>query len=204
MNLVRHDLGFSGKKIRFPLKETCLKIYSLSINSAAPIDRVLAKHYPQFIEWEEELRRLFSLYTEAKRQQNVLDYDDLLLYWAEMINDDDLAKEIAGRFDHVLVDEYQDTNRLQSKILLRLKPKGRGLMVVGDDAQSIYSFRAATVRNILDFPNQFEPRATVITLEENYRSTQPILDASNAVISLAKTDSQKICELAVSRNKSHS
>lgn len=186
MNLVRHDLGFSGKKIRFPLKETCLKIYSLSINSAAPIDRVLAKHYPQFIEWEEELRRLFSLYTEAKRQQNVLDYDDLLLYWAEMINDDDLAKEIAGRFDHVLVDEYQDTNRLQSKILLRLKPKGRGLMVVGDDAQSIYSFRAATVRNILDFPNQFEPRATVITLEENYRSTQPILDASNAVISLAK------------------
>ena len=186
MNLVRHDLGFSGKKIRFPLKETCLKIYSLSVNSAASIDRVLAKDHPHFIEWKEELRTLFARYTEAKQKQNVLDYDDLLLYSAEMIKDKELATEIGGRFDHVLVDEYQDTNRLQSKILLRLKPTGRGLMVVGDDAQSIYSFRAATVRNILDFPDQFKPRATVITLEENYRSTRPILDASNAVISLAK------------------
>src|SRR4029453_15340834 len=91
-----------------------------------------------------------------------------------------------GRFDHVLVDEYQDTNRLQSKILGRVKPAGRGVTVVGDDAQSIYSFRAATVRNILDFPNQFEPPARIITLEQNYRSTQPILDACNSVIDFAK------------------
>jgi UvrD/REP helicase N-terminal domain len=135
---------------------------------------------------EEELRRLFQSYTAAKQRQNVLDYDDLLLYWAEMMRDDNLAAEIGGRFDLILVDEYQDTNRLQSNILLRLKPDGLGLMVVGDDAQSIYSFRAATVRNILDFPNQFRPAAAIVTLEQNYRSTQPILDACNQVIRFAK------------------
>ena len=92
----------------------------------------------------------------------------------------------ADRFDHVLVDEYQDTNRLQASILLALKPDGTGLTVVGDDAQSIYSFRAATVRNILDFPGHFTPRAEVVTLDRNYRSTQPILAAANAVIELAE------------------
>ena len=102
------------------------------------------------------------------------------------MKDKELATEIGGRFDHVLVDEYQDTNRLQAKILLRLKPDGRGVMVVGDDAQSIYSFRAATVRNILDFPRQFKPRARIVTLEQNYRSTQPILNAANLVMGFAK------------------
>ena len=97
-----------------------------------------------------------------------------------------LAEEIGAHFDQVLVDEYQDTNRLQSSILLALKPSGAGLTVVGDDAQSIYSFRAATVRNILDFPDQFAPRAEIITLDRNYRSTAPILAAANGVISLAK------------------
>src|SRR4029077_2513857 len=96
------------------------------------------------------------------------------------------AQDIGGRFDHVLVDEYQDTNRLQSSILLALKPGGRGLTVVGDDAQSIYSFRAATVRNILDFPGQFSPQAETVTLDRNYRSTQPILSAANGVIGLAR------------------
>ena len=103
-----------------------------------------------------------------------------------MMEEPALARQIAERFDHVLVDEYQDTNRLQASILLALKPERRGLTVVGDDAQSIYSFRAATVRNILDFPDQFAPPARVVTLEQNYRSTQPILDASNAVIGLAR------------------
>ena len=124
-------------------------------------------------------------YVEAKQRQNVLDYDDLLLYWAQMVSDPTLADDIGGRFDHVLVDEYQDTNRLQASILLALKPTGRGLTVVGDDAQSIYSFRAATVRNILDFPGQFSPPAEIVTLDRNYRSTQPILAAANAVIDLA-------------------
>ena len=101
---------------------------------------------------------------------SVLDYDDLLLYWAHMMGEPAIAAEIAGRFDHVLVDEYQDTNALQARVLLALRPHGSGLTVVGDDAQSIYSFRAATVRNILDFPAHFSPRAEVVTLEQNYRS----------------------------------
>src|SRR5687768_16332762 len=102
------------------------------------------------------------------------------------MGDDVLAREIGERWDHVLVDEYQDTNRLQSSILLAMKPEGRGLTVVGDDAQSIYSFRAATVRNILDFPAAFSPPAEIVTLDRNYRSTQPILQAANAVIHLAR------------------
>src|SRR5215510_2472466 len=186
MDLVRHDLGQSKKSSRFPKKDTCLSIYSFTINSGKSLEQVLADNFAWCAEWEKELRRLFQSYTAAKQRQNVLDYDDLLLYWAEMMRDDDLAAEIGGRFDHILVDEYQDTNRLQSKILLRLKPEGRGLMVVGDDAQSIYSFRAATVRNILDFPSQFRPTADIVTLEQNYRSTQPILDACNRVIRFAK------------------
>src|SRR5262249_58665433 len=124
-------------------------------------------------------------YTTSKQAQNVLDYDDLLLYWAHAVGEASLAREMGKRFDHVLVDEYQDTNRLQARILLGLKPDGRGLTVVGDDAQAIYSFRAATVRNILDFPGQFTPPARVVALERNYRSTQAILDACNAVIRLA-------------------
>jgi DNA helicase II / ATP-dependent DNA helicase PcrA len=175
MDLVRHELGYSTKKSRFPKKDTCLSIYSFAINSGKLIERVLAENFPWCLEWEKDLRRLFEAYAAAKQRQNVLDYDDLLLYWAEMMGNDDLAAEIGGRFDHILVDEYQDTNRLQSRILLRLKPEGHGLMVVGDDAQSIYSFRAATVRNILDFPHQFRPAAHIVTLEQNYRSTQPIL-----------------------------
>ena len=186
MDLVRHDLGQSRKASRFPKKDTCLSIYSFVINSGKSLEQVLAKNFPWCGEWEDDLRRLFQSYTVAKQRQNVLDYDDLLLYWAEMLRDADLAAEIGGRFDHILVDEYQDTNQLQSKILLSLKPEGRGLMVVGDDAQSIYSFRAATVRNILDFPKQFRPRADIITLEQNYRSTQPILHACNLVIRFAK------------------
>jgi DNA helicase II / ATP-dependent DNA helicase PcrA len=186
MDLVRHELGQSKKTSRFPKKDTCLSIYSFTINSGKPLEQVLAENFPWCAEWEEDLRHLFQSYTAAKQRQSVLDYDDLLLYWAEMMRDAGLAAEIGGRFDHILVDEYQDTNQLQAKILLSLKPKGRGLMVVGDDAQSIYSFRAATVRNILDFPKQFRPTADIITLEQNYRSTQPILDACNQVIRFAK------------------
>jgi len=186
MNLVRHDLKQSVKKSRFPKKDTCLAIYSFAVNSGKALEKVLAKQFPWCGEWEDDLRDLFAGYTEAKAKQNVVDYDDLLLFWAEMMADPDLAAEISDRFDHVLVDEYQDTNRLQAKILTRLKPDGQGVMVVGDDAQSIYSFRAATIRNILEFPTQFNPPAKVITLEKNYRSTQPILEACNAVIGFAK------------------
>ncbi|MCR4522969.1 ATP-dependent helicase [Bosea sp. 47.2.35] len=185
MNLVRHELGFSKTESRFPTKGTCLAIYSRCVNAELPIDDVLRLSYPWCATWAAELKELFAAYVEAKQSQNVLDYDDLLLYWAQAVTDPDIATDIGGRFDHVMVDEYQDTNRLQSSILLALKPDGRGLTVVGDDAQSIYSFRAATVRNILDFPAAFVPPAEVITLDQNYRSTSAILSAANAVIDLA-------------------
>ena len=186
MNLVRHDLGFSRTESRFPTKSTCLGIYSRCVNAETPIEQVLAASFPWCSGWAAELKELFAAYVETKQRQIVLDYDDLLLYWAQTMNDPDLAGDIGSRFDQVLVDEYQDTNRLQSSILLALKPGGHGLTVVGDDAQSIYSFRAATVRNILDFPGQFSPPASIITLDRNYRSTQAILAAANGVIDLAK------------------
>jgi DNA helicase-2/ATP-dependent DNA helicase PcrA len=185
MNLVRHDLGFSKTEKRFPAKGTCLAIYSRAVNGESTLDEVLGSYFPWCATWQDELRALFAHYVEGKQRQQVLDYDDLLLYWAHMMQEPAIAAEVAERFDHVLVDEYQDTNRLQATLLLALRPSGKGLTVVGDDAQSIYSFRAATVRNILDFPGHFSPRADIITLEQNYRSTQPILAAANAVIELA-------------------
>lgn len=185
LGLVRHELGFDTTKDRFPRKGTCLSIYSRVVNSQASLTEVLQQTYPWCSQWEAELKRLFGGYVEAKQSQNVLDYDDLLLFWSEMMSEPTLAAEVGSRFDHVLVDEYQDTNRLQASILLGLKPDGAGVTVVGDDAQSIYSFRGATVRNILDFPQQFSQPARLVTLERNYRSTQPILDASNAVIAEA-------------------
>jgi DNA helicase-2/ATP-dependent DNA helicase PcrA len=185
MNLVRHGLGCSTKAKRFPLKGTCLAIYSAAVNTQAELGAVLRASFPWCGEWAAELKQLFLGYVEAKQAQQVLDYDDLLLYWAQMVAEPALAAELGARFRHVLVDEYQDTNRLQAAILLALKPDGRGLTVVGDDAQSIYAFRGATVRNILDFPRHFTPAARRVTLERNYRSTQPILDAANGVIALA-------------------
>ena len=184
--LVRQKLGLCATEKRFPSKGTCMAIYSRTVNSEQPLADVLNGTFPWCANWEAELKQLFDQYVVAKQAQNVLDYDDLLLYWAQMVLEPALADELGQRFDHILVDEYQDTNRLQASILLALKPDGRGLTVVGDDAQSIYSFRAATVRNILDFPNHFDSPAHTATLERNYRSTQPILDASNAVIGLAK------------------
>ena len=186
LNLVRHELGFSKAEKRFPTKATCLAIYSRVVNAHLSLEDVLGSVFPWCATWHDELRRLFSSYVAAKQHQHVLDYDDLLLYWVEMMGEPSIAVDVASRFDHVLVDEYQDTNRLQASILLALKPNGTGLTVVGDDAQSIYSFRAATVRNILDFPDHFSPRAEIATLERNYRSTQPILAAANAIINRAE------------------
>jgi DNA helicase-2/ATP-dependent DNA helicase PcrA len=186
INLVRHERGLSKTESRFPAKGTCLSIYSRCVNAETELEEILGAFYPWCAGWAKELKELFAAYVEAKQKHNVLDYDDLLLYWAQMMSDPAIADDIGGRFDHVLVDEYQDTNRLQSSVLLALKPGGRGLTVVGDDAQSIYSFRAATVRNILDFPGQFSPKAEIVTLDRNYRSTQPILSAANGVIDLAR------------------
>ena len=191
INLVRHELGYSATDKRFPLKGTCLAIYSRIVNTEQPLQAVLADSFPWCAAWEAELRALFAAYVAAKQRQGVLDYDDLLAWWAAMLGEPAIAAELGARFVHVLVDEYQDTNRLQATILRALKPDGRGLTVVGDDAQAIYAFRGATVRNILEFPRQFEPPASVIALERNYRSTQPILDAANAVIGLAPEQFRK-------------
>jgi DNA helicase-2/ATP-dependent DNA helicase PcrA len=186
MNLVRHELGLSAKTKRFPLKGTCLAIYSAVVNTTQPLEVVLQASFPWCREWEAELKGLFLAYVQAKQAQQVLDYDDLLLYWAQMMEVPELARALGERFDHVLVDEYQDTNRLQAKILVALKPDGQGLTVVGDDAQAIYAFRGATVDNILAFPQHFSPPARQLTLERNYRSTAPILAAANTVMALAR------------------
>ena len=185
LDVARQTLGLAAKDRRFPRKDTCLAIYSHCVNTRFDLERTLTNVFPWCLEWHDKLKRLFARYVETKLAQQVLDFDDLLLYWHALMSNASLAADIGALFDHVLVDEYQDTNTLQAEILLALKPDGRGLCVVGDDAQSIYSFRAATVENILCFPAHFTPQADVIALEHNYRSTQPILDAANALIAEA-------------------
>jgi DNA helicase-2/ATP-dependent DNA helicase PcrA len=182
MDVVRHELKLTRTSRRFPKKDTCLAIYSRCVNAQKPLLDSLNETFPWCADWEQELRTLFRHYVEKKQEIQALDYDDLLLYWSHLVADAELAEEIGSWFDHVLVDEYQDTNLLQADILQAIKPDGDGVTVVGDDAQSIYSFRAAEVENILNFPDQFIPAARIVTLEENYRSIQPILDAANCVI----------------------
>jgi DNA helicase-2/ATP-dependent DNA helicase PcrA len=184
MDLVRTELGLARTDRRFPQKSTCLDIYCRCVDTRMRLEEVLQRHFPWVKEHADDLKRLFKGYVDAKGAQGVLDYDDLLLFWHAMLSDEPTAARIREHFDKVLVDEYQDTNVLQAEILKGLSPDGAGLTAVGDDAQAIYSFRAATVRNILDFPEHF-PGATVITLDRNYRSTQPILAAANRVIALS-------------------
>ena len=182
IDVVRHELDFSRTEKRFPRKDTCLAIYSHRVNTRGTLAETLAQVFPWCAEWEAGLNRLFRAYVERKLANQLLDYDDLLLYWHAMAADATLAQDMGSRFDHILVDEYQDTNALQAEILRALRPSGEGVTVVGDDAQSIYSFRAATVENILGFPAQYTPQASVVTLEQNYRSTQCVLDAANVLI----------------------
>jgi DNA helicase-2/ATP-dependent DNA helicase PcrA len=181
IHLIRHEMGLHEKEKRFPRKGTCLAIYSRCVNCGDDLKAVLERDFPWCDEWEEELRTLFKKYVVRKQDRNVLDYDDLLLYWKALLDVPGLADEIGGRFDHVLVDEYQDTNIVQARILLGMRKTCRNLMVVGDDAQSIYAFRGATVRNMLDFPTQL-PETTIVKLEQNYRSVLPILDTANRLI----------------------
>jgi DNA helicase II / ATP-dependent DNA helicase PcrA len=191
MDSIRQELGFDGKEQRFPRRDTCLAIYSHRVNTRKSLRESLDEQYPWCAQWEDELTQLYRGYVQRKQSYGILDYDDLLLYWHIMMGDAKLATHVSGHFDHVLVDEYQDTNALQAQILHALRPDGRGLTVVGDDAQAIYSFRAATVDNILNFPEQFEPRAEVITLAQNYRSTQQVLDGANALMADAPRQFRK-------------
>jgi len=191
MDVIRHELHLTRKSRRFPKKDTCLAIFSRCVNTQKPLLDSLNETFPWCADWEEDLRSLFRHYVERKQETQSLDYDDLLLYWSYLVADKELAQEIGSWFDHILVDEYQDTNLLQADILKALKPDGSGLTVVGDDAQSIYSFRAAEVENILTFPDQYIPTAKVISLEENYRSTQSILDTANCLIAESERQYKK-------------
>ncbi len=191
IDTLRERLGFAQKAQRFPRKDLCLAIYSHRINSQRPLQETLEMHFPWCSQWAEDLTQLFRAYVERKQQLSVLDFDDLLLFWHGMMQEPRFAQHVGQHFDHVLVDEYQDTNRLQAEILRALKPDGSGLFVVGDDAQAIYSFRAASVDNILEFPTQFQPAAEVVPLALNYRSMQPVLDASNALMAEAPRQFRK-------------
>ncbi len=191
LDSLRQQHGLADKEKRFPRKDTCLAIYSNRVNTQLSLEDAIARHHPWCSEWVEDLRKLFRAYVDTKQRLALLDYDDLLFYWHGMMGDPKLAKHLGGHFDHVLVDEYQDTNRLQAEILLGLKPDGAGLTVVGDDCQAIYSFRSAVVDNILSFPDRFTPRADVVTLGQNYRSTRPVLDVANALMSEAPRQFRK-------------
>ena len=158
---IRTELGLAAKDQRFPRKDTCLAIYSWRINTQKTLRQALEQQFTWCQDWEEDLRRLYRGYVERKQRYALLDYDDLLLYWQLMMAEPRLAQAVSANFDHVLVDEYQDTNKLQGDILFAMKPDGAGVTVVGDDAQSIYSFRAAAVENILRFPERFSPKAEV-------------------------------------------
>jgi DNA helicase-2/ATP-dependent DNA helicase PcrA len=191
LDSLRQDLGLAAKEQRFPRKETCLQIYSYRVNTQKSLKDTLEQHYPWCAQWEADLTRLYRAYVEQKQHSSLLDYDDLLLYWHAMMSEPRLAQHVGAHFDHILVDEYQDTNKLQAEILQAMRPDGAGLAVVGDDAQAIYSFRAAAVENILGFPDQFKPRAEVVTLAQNYRSTQEVLDVSNSLMADAPRQYRK-------------
>ena len=195
LDVERQLLGYHRSRDRFPQKATCLDIYSRTVNAQCELEQTLTESFPHFAQWHDELKALFAAYVERKLEQQTLDYDDLLLYWYYLVEDQHIAADISAHFDHILVDEYQDTNRLQADIIRRLRASGAGLTVVGDDAQSIYGFRAADVENILDFPEHY-PAAEIIKLEDNYRSTQEILDTSNVLMGEAIRSYQKALRAA--------
>jgi len=185
MQLARANLGYGKQEKRFPKKESLHYIYSRHLNADLPVEEILEHEFPHFREYTGDIIRIFAEYTSRKSERNLVDYDDLLLFWALMLEaSPSLADRIAGLHDHILVDEYQDTNLLQARVLRASCRTHQNITVVGDDAQSIYSFRGANFRNILDFPRQFSG-ARIVALEQNYRSTQPILDVTNTLISRA-------------------
>ena len=185
MQLSRAQLGYAARIKRFPKKETLQYVYSRHINTGIPVEDIIRDEYAQFVDYLEDFAKIYVDYVRRKQERNLVDYDDLLLFWALMVEaSPELRQQIGGMYDHILVDEYQDTNVLQARILRGMCATHANITVVGDDAQSIYSFRGANFRNILDFPKQFAG-ATTVTLEQNYRSTQPILSVTNTLISRA-------------------
>jgi DNA helicase-2/ATP-dependent DNA helicase PcrA len=180
--LVRTQLGLHEKDKRFPRKGTIAEIFSKCENTLSCMEDVLLGEFAHFAEHLDDLEKLRAAYVAAKRQRQLLDYDDLLVKLRELLTaHEPVRRAISENFRYILVDEYQDTNRLQADLVRKLAATHENVMAVGDDAQSIYAFRGATFRNIMDFPTLF-PGATVYKLEENYRSTQPILNLANEII----------------------
>ena len=185
IQLLRTQMGLDKREKRFPRKQTVNEIQSLARNKQIPLTELVEREYSHLADFLEELSTIAERYQVYKREKSLLDYDDLLTHLKDLLdNHEELRNRLSDRFRFIMVDEYQDTNRLQSDIIRRLASTHDNVMAVGDDAQSIYSFRGANFRNIMDFPNQF-PGTTIIPLEENYRSTQPILRLTNEIITRA-------------------
>jgi hypothetical protein len=187
-DIINHITGqmFPKKEKRFPKKSTILEIYSKSVNKEIPTKQIIEEEFPQFAHCEDKIIEVHKAYVGYKRENSVLDYDDLLLYVKLLLeNNEGLRKKLSNQYQYIMVDEYQDTNTLQADVIKLLASEHSNIMAVGDDAQSIYSFRGANYRNILDFPKLFEG-TEIIKLEQNYRSTQNILKLTNTIISKAK------------------
>ncbi|MCL5022407.1 MAG: ATP-dependent helicase [Nitrospirae bacterium] len=183
-------LGLYEKEKHYPKKDTLRAIISMSVNKGIPISEVLKKEYPHFLEYAADIGELRKEYTAYKIGKNYLDYDDLLVYLRLLLENEAIRERLSRKFRYVMVDEYQDTNRLQGEIAALIASSRRNIMIVGDDAQSIYGFRGASHENIMEFPKKF-PECTIIKLEENYRSTQAVLDVANAVLENMKNKYSK-------------
>ena len=191
VNIARTKLGFHKADKRFPKKRACLDIISKSVNKSEPLDIIIDTEYPHFLTYAEEIEKIKREYIRYKHQNALLDYDDLLVYLRDLLtNHKDIRESLSEKYRYIMVDEYQDTNKLQAQILYQLLLIHNNVMVVGDDSQSIYSFRGANFKNIIDFPKIFK-NTKIITLEENYRSVQPILDLTNSVIEQAQEKFEK-------------
>jgi len=185
INLLRSRLGFDTKERRFPRKRAIYEIFSMAVNRSETLSDLLESSYGHLIEHKDDLSRLREEYAAYKATKQLLDYDDLLVRLRDLLMDrSDIAEHLSRRYRYIMVDEYQDTNRLQAEIVRLLAVTHDNVMAVGDDAQSIYSFRGADFRNIMDFPRLF-PGTAILRLEENYRSTQPLLDLANEIINRA-------------------
>jgi DNA helicase-2/ATP-dependent DNA helicase PcrA len=184
--LVRAHLGLNEKDKRFPRKATIAEMFSKSENTLRPLDEIVVEEFNHFGDHLDALGQLQRGYQASKRQRQLVDYDDLLVLLRRLLMEDEAVRRtISSLYRYILVDEYQDTNRLQADVIRHLASTHRNVMVVGDDAQSIYAFRGATFKNIMEFPSLF-PGTTIYKLEENYRSTQPILNLANTVIEEAR------------------
>jgi DNA helicase-2/ATP-dependent DNA helicase PcrA len=180
LDLLREEAGLAARAQRFPRKGTLLDIYSRTVNAQRELTKVLADSFPWCIDYGDEIASLFRAYVRRKRALKALDLDDLLLYWHAAVTDEHVGGRLSSRYEHVLVDEYQDVNGLQVEIVRALGHERGNVTAVGDDMQAIYGFRAADPAHILDFPSLY-PHATMVKLERNYRSPQPLLDAGNEV-----------------------